>query len=151
MVIFKQYTDEGLLHTKLNDFSQRILPILSTFFYSFKKKLPEVLQDRSEIECMLLFLNSFYTLMNYGYFTILEVKNFIGVILDNLVDYDPFVFRRKRHENDFIYLHNKIIGAFLNILNLYEDIWVELYGLQFLQSFYFNYSYKNYVKTHSEF
>ena len=94
-LIFKQYTDESLTLAKLQDFRNKFLPILSAFFISFKKKLPEALYDRADLFCLSLILNSINVLIKFGYLSIRDMKNYIGTILQMLADHDPDINKNK--------------------------------------------------------
>lgn len=68
-------------------------------------------------------------MMNLGYMTLKAMKDYIGVVLYLLSSLEQGMFIKKFNEQELIKFHHNIILKFIEILTLYEDIWVEVYGL----------------------
>lgn len=97
-LVFKQYTDEAQAISKLNDFGSKIYPILSQFFHNFKKRLPNVLGDITELKCLLIVLNTIYEMMNLGYMTLKAMKDYIGISLHLISGIEQGMFAKKSNE-----------------------------------------------------
>lgn len=76
--------------------------------------------------------------------TLKSMKDCIGVILGLLTGLDDVILSKKGSEQELQKYYHSILEKFVEILGLYEDIWVEIYGIWFLTSFYKESSSKNY-------
>lgn len=68
--------------------------------------------------------------------TMKTMKDCIGIILHLLVSMDEVVMNKKNNQQELQHYYFRIMEKFINILKLYEDIWVEIYGIEFLITFY---------------
>ena len=78
----------------------KIYPILSSYFFYLKKKIPAAYTDPIELKSFLIVLNTVYEIINLGYMTLKTMKDCIGIILHLLVGSDEIVLSRRNNEQE---------------------------------------------------
>ena len=144
-LIFRQYTNLGLAMNKLNEFSFKITPILNSFFSDFHKKVPTFIYDKSEVESFLRILKIVYEVINFGFLTIGEIKDYISIILSIFSPLRNRCGSKKNISQDITKLTGEVIAFIIKILDLFEDIMVEIHGIRFLQTFHDKFTDKSFI------